>query len=437
MPDTSKGQLLYRHAANIIPGTTHLFGKRSELYAPDIWPSYFSRASGCRVTDIDGNTYRDFTMVGIGASVLGYADEDIVKAVSKAHAEGNLTTLNCVEEVRLAEKLIELHPWASQARFCRTGGEIASLAIRVARAASRKSSVAFCGYHGWHDWYLSSNLESSTNLADHLMPGLPVTGLPRQLSGLSIPFPYNDARALRMVLESNSDIGTIILEPFRFSGPSRNFLKDVRSLADEHECFLIFDEITSGFREYCGGLHMLHGVFPDAVLLGKTISNGTPMSAMIGNNDIMRGVSETFVSSTYWTDRAGPSAALAFIEKFMNLGVGEKLRDKGLKLRNGLIAVARASDLNFQIEGIPQLLQFKINSPRWAEFSTYIVQEMLKRGFLASDRVYANYSHSNEDIDAYLDGIGQIFQEISSAIKTEQALPLTTELRNASFRQLY
>ena len=434
--NTLKGQALYSRAQQVIPGGAHLFGKRAELYAPDLWPSYFDSASGCRVTDIDGNTYLDFTMVGIGANVLGYSDPDIIAAVTKAHEKGNLTTLNCPEEVLLAEKLVELHPGATKARFCRSGGEIASLSIRAARAAVGKSSVAFCGYHGWHDWYLSSNIERASNLDDHLMGGLPIDGLPRQLSGLSVPFDYNDLGSLARVLEQNSDIGTIILEPFRANGPHENFLVGVRDLADKHQCILIFDEITSGFREYCGGTHVLHGVVPDAVLLGKTMSNGTPMSALVGNERVMDGLSKTFVSSTYWTDRSGPSAALAFIKKFEALDVGAKLKEKGLLIRKGLMTAAENAGLDFYIEGMPQLLQFKILHSRWNELSTYLVQEMLKRGFLASDRVYANYAHSDDDIGEYLTNMTEIFNEIALAIRKDKPLTLQTRLRNATFRKI-
>ena len=147
-----KGQELYKKAKRLIPGGTMLLSKRPEMFLPDQWPSYFSKAKGCKVWDLDGKEYTDVSIMGIGTNTLGYGHEEVDDAVFRVVRDGNMSTFCCPEEVELAEKLIELNPWAGMVRFSHSGGEVNSIAIRIARAASGKDKVAICGYHGWHDW---------------------------------------------------------------------------------------------------------------------------------------------------------------------------------------------------------------------------------------------------------------------------------------------
>ena len=171
----NNGQELYRRAKTLIPGGTMLLSKRPEMFLPEHWPTYFSRAKGCRIWDLDGLEYIDMSIMGIGTNILGYGHPQVDQAVQEVVAKGNMSTFNCPEEVFLAEKLIEMHPWADMVRFARSGGEANAIAIRIARAASGKDKVAVCGYHGWHDWYLAANLKSKNNLNEHLMTGLDPT----------------------------------------------------------------------------------------------------------------------------------------------------------------------------------------------------------------------------------------------------------------------
>ena len=175
-----KGQELYKKAKKLIPGGTMLLSKRPEMFLPENWPSYFSKAKGCEVWDLDNNKFIDMTIMGIGTNILGYGNDEVDKAVQKVISNGNMSTLNCPEEVQLAEKLIEINPWADMVRFARSGGEANAIAIRIARAASGKDGVAVCGYHGWHDWYLSANHNRENELADHLLPGLNPIGVPKK-----------------------------------------------------------------------------------------------------------------------------------------------------------------------------------------------------------------------------------------------------------------
>jgi glutamate-1-semialdehyde 2,1-aminomutase len=264
------GQKLWKRAKQLIPGGNMLLSKRAEMFLPNQWPAYFSKAKGCKVWDLDGNEYIDMSIMGIGTNILGYGHPEVDAAVQQTVTAGNMSTFNCPEEVYLAEKLVELHPWADMARLARSGGEANALAIRIARAASGKDKVAICGYHGWHDWYLSANLGDDAGLDGHLLPGLQPNGVPRSLKGTVFPFNYNNYAELEALVNAQ-DIGVIKMEVIRNMGPKDSFLHKVRKLATDRGIVLIFDECTSGFRETFGGLHLKYNVNPDIAVFGKAL----------------------------------------------------------------------------------------------------------------------------------------------------------------------
>ena len=195
-----RGWELFSEACRLIPGGTQLLSKRPSLFLPGGWPSYFSKASGVEVTDLEGTTYVDMSMMGIGACVLGYADPDVDRAVKAAIDKGVASTLNAPEEVELARLLIDLHPWARMARYSRGGGEAMAMAVRIARAHTGRDKIAFCGYHGWADWYLAANLAEDAALDAHLLPGLEPRGVPRGLQGTALPFHYNQIDQLKAIV---------------------------------------------------------------------------------------------------------------------------------------------------------------------------------------------------------------------------------------------
>ena len=408
------GQKLYEEAKNIIPNGSNLFGKRSELYLPDNWPAYYKKAKGCEIYDLDNNKYLDFTMVGIGANILGYSDPDVVRAAKNAVSNGNLTTLNPPEDIELAKILIELHPWADMVRYARTGGEINAIAVRIARAYSNKSHVAVCGYHGWHDWYLSANLSGNSKLDGHLLPGLNPLGVPQEMTGLTHTFTYGAIEELHD-LGDKYDIGTIIMEPLRGQEVSIEFLSQVKNFCVENNIVLIFDEVTSGFREYIGGHHMLADIYPDIALFGKTISNGIPMAAAIGKKEIMKMAEDTFISSTYWTDRSGPSAAIASIRKMKRINSPEKLKKVGQEIRKALIHAAEKNNLKIKFYGSICLTSFELEVKNWQNSLTLYTQEMLKLGVLASDRVYSNIGHNNRSIKYFKKCLVKVFSIIKES----------------------
>ena len=312
-----KSQKLYQRAKSMIPGGTQLLSKRPEMFLPEYWPAYYKKAKGCYVWDLDDRKYMDASYMGIGANVLGYADEDIDLAVEWAISNGSMCTLNAPEEVALAEKIIELHPWATQVRYAKTGGEALAVAVRIARAYAKKDIILFCGYHGWSDWYLAANLSEDSALDGHLIQGLEPAGVPRGLAQTAFPFRYNDINNFLELIETyKGRIAAVVLEPIRNIYPKNDFLQTVREVTKREDIVLIADEVSAGFRLNCGGAHLTLGFEPDMAVLAKALGNGYPMSVIFGKAGYMESAQSTFISSTYWTERTGLCAALAVIKKY-------------------------------------------------------------------------------------------------------------------------
>ena len=402
------GQKLYKRAKRLIPGGGMLLSKRPEMFLPDQWPTYFSRAKGCRIWDLDGHEFIDMSIMGIGTNVLGYGHSEVDAAVRRTIDDGNMSTLNCPEEVYLAERLIEMHPWADMVRLARTGGEANSITIRIARAASGKDKVAICGYHGWHDWYLSANLGDDKNLAGHLLPGLEPKGVPQSLRGTVFPFNYNKFTELE-ALVNTQDIGVIMMEVTRNQGPQDNFLQRVRQLATARGIVLIFDECTSGFRQSFGGLHLIYGVEPDMAIFGKALGNGYAITATIGRREVMEAAQGTFISSTFWTERIGPSAALKTLEVMQQLKSWEQITQMGSYITARWKALAAKHGLSITITGLPALTGFSFNSPRSLAYKTLISQEMLLKGYLAGTSVYVCTEHTAHIVDEFFEKLDPVF----------------------------
>ncbi len=403
-----KGQDLYKKAKLLIPGGTMLLSKRPEMFLPELWPSYFSKAKGCKVWDMDGREYTDVSIMGIGTNILGYGNDEVDEAVMQTVKNGNMSTLNCPEEVYLAEKLIELHPWAHMVRLARSGGEANAMAIRIARAASGRDKVAICGYHGWHDWYLSANLGDEQNLAGHLLPGLDPAGVPQNLKGTAYPFNYNNFQELQDLVDKQ-DIGVIKMEVSRNMGPQDNFLQKVRKLATDNNIILIFDECTSGFRQTFGGLHMMYGVEPDMAMFGKAMGNGYGITATIGKREIMEAAQKTFISSTFWTERIGPTAALATLNVMERISSWESITVKGNQIKQKWQKLADKYELPIDQWGLPALAGYTIRSKNSLAYKTLITQEMLGKGYIAGNSVYVCTEHSEDIINTYFELLDPVF----------------------------
>lgn len=405
---SNSGQKLWKRARRVIPGGNMLLSKRAEMFLPEQWPAYFSKASGCRVWDLDGKEYIDMSIMGIGTNTLGYGHPEVDDAVRKTVAAGNMSTFNCPEEVYLAEKLIELHPWADMARFARSGGEANAIAIRIARAASGKSKVAFCGYHGWHDWYLAANLGDERNLAGHLLPGLEPNGVPASLRDTIFPFTYNRFDELEALVNGH-DIGVICMEVSRNQEPKDDFLHKVRQLATKRGIVLMFDECTSGFRQTFGGLHKHYGVQPDMAMFGKALGNGYAITAVIGRREVMEAAQTTFISSTFWTERIGPTAALKTLEVMERAKSWARITATGRAIGERWRQLAEKHRLGIEVFGLPALIKFAIQGSRSLEYKTLITQEMLSKGYLAGNSVFVCTEHTGDILDGYFAALDSVF----------------------------
>ena len=358
-------QKIWKKANSLIPGGTHLFSKRPELFLPGKWPTYFKKAKGCFIWDQNNKKYIDLSFMGVGTNILGYSNEKVDQKVIKTLKTSNMSTLNSLEEIKLAEELIKIHPWFDMARFTRSGGEANAVAIRIARSAARKDQVAICGYHGWHDWYLAANLKNKDNLNGLLMKGLKYSGVPKNLFNSVFPFKYNDYKGLKKLIINNPNIGVIKMEVSRNFGPENNFLQKVKKLASKNNIILIFDECTSGFRETFGGLHKKYNVKPDMMILGKALGNGYAINAILGKKKIMKNVENTFISSTFWTERIGPTAALETLKLMRRYKSWNKISMIGKKIKKKWKLIANKYQIPIEINGLESLPSFQILDSNW------------------------------------------------------------------------
>ena len=429
---------LWNRSKKIIPGGNGLLSKRPERYAPDIWPTYFSKASGCEIWDLDGNKFIDMAQMGIGAAILGYCNNEVDNAVKQAINNGISTTLNCPEESHLAKKLIELNPFAEGVKFARTGGEAMSIAIRIARAFSKRDKVAFSGYHGWSDWYLATNLSGENNLNDHLLPGLSPKGVPKGLIDTAIPFRYNDIENFNQVIIDNPDIGVIVFEGARYDYASDHFLDTIQKISKEKEIIIILDEITSGWRLTDGGVYKINGFKPDIVVYGKGMGNGYAISSIIGKKEIMDVAQDTFISSTFWTERIGFVAALKTIEILVRDEVWNHLIQIGGQIGKGWKKLSKKYNLNIHVTEFKPLITMKFHYGELnAALETLFTQEMLKCGYLAAPSVYISYSHTEKIVVEYLNTVDEVFNILSNAIRNENVKEkLETRVKEEGFKRL-
>jgi len=378
------------------------------MFLPEKWPTYFSRAKGCEVWDLSGRKYLDMSIMGIGTNLLGYGQAEVDDAVRNVVEMGNMSTLNCPEEVYLAERMIEIHPWADMVRFARTGGEADAIAVRIGRAASGRDTVAFCGYHGWSDWYLSANIDSEDNLSRHLLPGLSSVGVPEHLRGSSIPFQYNKFAELEKIVSEN-DIGVVVMEVQRNFPPEDDFLLKIREITRSNGIVLIFDECTSGFREEFGGLHKRYNVDPDIAVFGKAIGNGYACTAVVGSREVMEAAQSTFISSTFWTERIGTVAALTTLGVMETMRAWEIVPSIGQTIKTEWLALANEFNLEIDVKGIDSLPVLSIKGPNQREVKTLVTQEMLKKDILAGDLVCVCTEHTSIVLDRYFSALRDVF----------------------------
>ena len=409
----------WEKAKKFIPGQNSMISKHPDLYSANFWPTYFKKAKGCAVWSVDNKKYYDLSIMSAGTNILGYANDAVNKSVISSLKNGNISTLNCYEEVLLAEKLISINPWAEKVLFSRTGGEANAMAVRLARAYIGKDKIAICGYHGWHDWYLAASKVNENKIRKEQLPFYTTTGVPKSLLNTIVPFEYNNLKSLKNIISKNKDIGIIKMEVERNEKPNKNYLKEVRKIATKNNIVLIFDECTTGFRETYGGIYKKYKVNPDIVIFGKALGNGYPITAIVGKKDIMNMKDKTFMSSTFWTERAGPVAALKTLEIMEKSKSWNIITQKGKKISAFWKKMAKKNKINIRVQGIPSLCNFQFNSKHHNIYKNFITQEMLKKGFLANNIVYSSISHTDNILKKYFEFFEEIFEKINNLEKKE------------------
>ena len=404
-----KKQKLWQKAKKVILGGNLLVSKRPEMFLPDYWPTYFKKAKDIYVWDLNNKKYIDM-IFAVGQNTLGYANKEIDNEIKKVIQNGNMSTLNCPEEVKLAQNLLKIHPWASMAKFARSGGEANAMAIRIGRAASKKDHVAICGYHGWHDWYLSVNLKRKNGLNGHLLPGLNPVGVPKVLKNTVHTFNNNDLQSLKKIC-SKFNIGVVKIEIARDKLPDIKFLKDLRKFCNRKKIILIFDECTSGFRRNLGGIHLTTGVNPDIAMFGKAMGNGYAITSVLGKKWIMKKAETSFISSTFWTERIGFVAANKTIDVMRKKKTYNILKKNGNYLNSRILELSEKFNLKIKIKGIESITSYEFEKNNLL-YKTFISQEMLKYGYLSSNLFYLSIHHNKKVIDKYIFYLNKIFKKI-------------------------
>ena len=391
----------WRHrAARLIPGGTSTGSKRPESLYGDAdaeAPAHYLSASGCHLVTIAEETLIDCTMA-LGAVSLGYADEDVTRAVISAAAAGHVAGLAHHLEVDVADRLCELIPCAEQVRFLKSGAEATSAAIRIARTATGRAHVIATGYLGWHDW-------ANTG------PGIP-PGAHADVTRV----PFDDLEALEQAVgAAGTELAALILEPVVDRAPSHEWLNGARSLCDASGAVLIFDEMKTGFRLKIGGYQEVAGITPDLATFGKALANGYPLAAVVGSERIMRAAQQTWISSTMAGEATGLAAAAAVIERYTGeLDVCRRLAEIGAAMRAAVDAAIRASGVHgVRVEGLDPMWQLCFDDPAAERaFLTRAVRHgaLFKRGAYN----YASLAHGEEDVLTELERIASgVFVELA------------------------
>ena len=418
---------LWKKAEKIIPGGNGLLSKRPKRFLSSGWPTYFKKAKGIYLWTLDNKKLVDFSIMGIGTAILGYANNTIDKKVKLAIDKGINTTLNCIEEYQLAKEILKYNKFAQQVKFAKGGGEAMAMAIRIARSNSKKYKVVFSGYHGWHDWYISANLSDIQNLNNHLLKDLKPLGVPSNLKNSIMPLKFNDHEQLIKIFKENKDAGILVIEGARNDYPSKEFVKAINKLKIKKKIIVIVDEITSGWRECLGGVYKKVNLNPDIVVYGKALGNGYPISAVVGKRKIMEISNQTFISSTAWTERIGFVAALATIRFMKKNNVSSKIMKKGKKIIDGWKKLAFKNQLEITTNKFYSMPTFSFNYEKNNDkLSTLFTKYMLEKGYIATNYMFITFAHNENEIKKYLKVCNVVFKKIKQDLSNKVKLKKIT-----------
>jgi len=438
-PRVKRSMEIFRRAKELIPGGTQLISRRPSRFAYGITPVYAERAQGAHIWDVDGHEYVDWCS-SAGAIILGYCDPVVDAAVREQIDRGSIYSINHELEVTLAEELVRTIPCAEMVRYTKGGGDACAVAVRIARGSTGRDKILFCGYHGWHDWYLAANLSPGT-LDSHLFPGIEPIGVPRALEGTVEPFLYGDLDDLERRLRSNAgQVAAVMMEPIRSDEPPAGYLEGVRALTREHDVLLVFDEVSVGFRPALGGAQERLGVTPDMAAFAKSMSNGYAMGAVVGAREVMEPAARMFISSSYWSDCLGLAASLATLRELRRRDAPAFFGRLGALIQQRVNTAIAQVGLDAECTGLahhPRLV-FHVPDPvLLKKVNTLYIQEMSKRGHICYPGFYPNMAHTHEDVDRAVEAAREAFAVIQTGLErgTVDEL-LECEPREDLFRRL-
>lgn len=402
-PDITNSDKYYKKALNLIPSVSQTLAKSPSQNIKGVAPKYLDRGKGSHVWDVDGNEYIDYLM-GIGPLSLGYSYDKVDEAIKAQLSKGITFSLMHPLEVEVAELVNEIVPNAESVRYSKTGADVTSAAVRLARAYTGRNKVLCCGYHGWHDWYISVTDRNK--------------GIPDSIRDMTFTFNYND---IESVIDSLDDeVACVILEPFVFQAPENNFLKELRRICSENKTLLIFDEMWTGFRIALGGAQEYFDIDADMACFSKAVANGMPLSILTGRKEIMKLLDkEVFFYTTFGGEALSLAAAKATIEELRVKKVPEFLAKQGRKLREGYNKAASELEMNYtKCSGYDcrTIISFDASVGNPLEMKSLVQQEMIKRGILWGGFHNMSFSHSDADIDYTLKVYGEVLPILKKAV---------------------
>ncbi len=397
---------LLTQARRFIPGASQTLSKASNMFVEGAYPVFLERGRGCRVWDVDGNEYVDY-ILGLASITLGYSYPAVNEAVARQLEHGSVFSLPHPLEAEVAERLTEIIPCAEMPRFLKTGAEADAAAVRVARAATGRDVILYCGYLGWHEWHAITTPRSK--------------GIPKDFGRLVVPFAYNDLGSLEAALEEHhGQVAAVMMEPALVDSPARGFLEGVKTAAHRHGALLIFDEIVTGFRWAVGGAQEHFGVVPDLATFGKGMANGLPLAAVVGPRELMREFEDIFVSSTFGGDTLALAAARATIEEYRQRPVIPQLWRTGRRFQEGFGTAAARTGAPAECIGYPVhpkiLIRHERDETRRLLMSLFL-QETARRGVIFHFAGFnVSFSHSDADVDETLAACEQALRVVATAL---------------------
>lgn len=403
-PDITESNKLFKRSEGLIPAYSQTLAKGPTQWIKGIAPKYLKKGKDAHVWDADGNEYIDYNM-GIGPIVLGYCYNKVDEAIRKQLEDGITFSLMHPLEVELSEKIRNAVPNAESVRFSKTGCDVTTAAVRVARAFTKREKVLCCGYHGWHDWYISVTDRNA--------------GIPEAVKDLTFTFNYNDIESL--IQSIDSETACVIIEPFVFEEEKNNFLKEVQEVCKKNGTLLIFDEMWTGFRIALGGAQEFFGVKPDLACYSKAMANGMPISAVTGREDVMRLFDkDVFFFTTFGGEALSMAAAMATIDEIKNNKVPEFLSRQGKKLKDGYNKIAQNLGMDFTKclgYNCRTIITFDAVAGNSLEMKSLVQQEMIKRGILWGGFHNLCFSHNDEDIEYTLKAYEDVLPVLKKAVE--------------------